>query len=52
MELNIEKLRRWIGREEKRNELVKKQMVERFNENFDNEGDKEKDDVEKIMIKI
>ncbi len=31
MELNIEQLRSWIGREETRHELVTPSLVERFN---------------------
>ncbi len=46
MELNIEQLRSWIGREETRHELVTPSLVERFNATFDHaEGDTANDAV-------
>lgn len=52
MELNIEYLRSWVGREEKRDELVTPSLIERFNATFDREGDTENDAVAPLLIHL
>lgn len=52
MELNIEQLRSWIGREETRHELVTPSLVERFNATFDHEGDTANDAVAPLLIHL
>lgn len=52
MELDIEHLRSWIGREEVKSELLTPSAVERFNATFDFEGEPRDGDAAPVMIHL
>lgn len=52
MELDVEHLRSWIGREEARSELVTPSLTERFNATFDRSGNVPAGAVAPVMIHL
>ncbi|MEI5680797.1 MaoC family dehydratase N-terminal domain-containing protein [Mesorhizobium sp. CCNWLW179-1] len=50
MELNVEHLRQWIGREETASELVTSGLVQRFNATLDRQGDTRTGAVAPLML--
>ncbi|MBC7139580.1 MAG: MaoC family dehydratase N-terminal domain-containing protein [Defluviimonas sp.] len=51
-DLDLDHLRQWIGREERRSELVTEAMVERFKATFDQEGAVSAGDPAPVMIHL
>ena len=51
-DLDIEHLRQWIGREERKSELVTDAMVDRFNATFDQDGAAKDGDPAPVMIHL